>query len=183
MLCERCGQSEATHHDIVVNAGQVRETHLCEACAREATGTGQTPATLGEWLTNFVLTPPHEAPPEPGAADRCPACGLLFSQLKKSGLVGCGRCYSAFEGRLAPLIQRAHEGGSRHVGKSPRRRGAAELTMGPESAAGPRPTSRADQIAALRAQLAQAVEVEAYERAAQIRDQLRGLLGPGEPAP
>ncbi len=144
MLCDRCGQREATHHDLVVDGSEVQETHLCESCAQAVAGQGkgaepegESPATLGDWLTNFVLTPPGSgvggeqavsgAAPEGGAGGRkrasttCGSCGLTFAELKKSGLVGCEHCYAAFESRLLPLVQRAHEGGGRHVGKQPTR--------------------------------------------------------------
>ena len=51
----------------------------------------------------------------------CGACGTTFAKFRQTGLLGCAQCYFAFEDRLAPLIERAHEGASQHVGKTPRR--------------------------------------------------------------
>lgn len=208
MLCDRCGQREATHHDLVVDGSEVQETHLCEPCAQFVAGQGkgaepegESPATLGDWLTNFVLTPPVPGagqtsggtPPGGGAAGRkraatsCTSCGLTFAELKKSGLVGCEHCYTVFESRLLPLVQRAHEGGARHVGKQPSRwvpggsaaggDAGADEGDGGESSAGPRTV--AQEVEVLRAALAEAVATEAYEEAAALRDRLEALLRGG----
>lgn len=201
MLCDRCGQREATHHDLVVNGADVHETHLCEVCVQLAAGegtdsseTGEAPATLGDWLTNFVLTPPVSGGGVPGGGNpgkgkprgavSCDCCGLTFAELKKNGLVGCERCYEAFEERLVPLLQRAHEGGARHVGKRPRhwpRGGVASIGEGgacvePGAA---EPMTVAQEVESLRAALAEAVATEAYEDAARLRDRLETLLGGG----
>jgi len=181
MLCDRCGQREATHHDLVVNGGQVRETHLCEECAQsQASGSGEPPATLGECLTNFVLTPPEGAMAQQASRPtskpaRCDGCGLTFAELKKTGLVGCERCYMVFEDRLTPLLQRAHEGGARHTGKSPKRQGEVSRRGVPAADEGDDPRTIVERIEALKAELAEAVKIEAYERAAEIRDQLDKL--------
>lgn len=214
MLCDRCGQREATHHDLVVDGSEVQETHLCESCAQTVAGQGkgaepegESPATLGDWLTNFVLTPPGSgvggeqavsgAAPEGGAGGRkraattCGSCGLTFAELKKSGLVGCEHCYAAFESRLLPLVQRAHEGGGRHVGKQPTRwvpggamaaRDAGADERGGDAGAD-EPRTVAQEVEVLRSALAHAVATEAYEEAAALRDRLEALLGGGSAGP
>ncbi|MBZ0173025.1 MAG: hypothetical protein K8E66_11630, partial [Phycisphaerales bacterium] len=121
MRCDRCGQHEATHHDLVVKGGDVRETHLCEGCAQEIGATTQPAGSVSEWLAQFVLSPPAAKPSEQATSLRCDECGLTFSQFKKSGLMGCAACYEAFEQRLTPLLERAHEGAGQHCGKVPRR--------------------------------------------------------------
>jgi protein arginine kinase activator len=119
-------------------------------------------------------------------------------------LLGCATCYAQFEAQLGPLLARAHEGGTHHVGKSPRpvegapARPAAQATavLAP-AAPQPRPAAPpkinpqvvaraiADRIAMLKKKLAEAVAAEQYEKAAKIRDELLRLEGPsvGAPAP
>jgi protein arginine kinase activator len=65
-----------------------------------------------------------------------------------------------FEKELEPLLVNIH-GESSHVGKSPRR-----------SARG---TDRRTELIRLRRELKDAVEKEDYERASQLRDQIRGF--------
>ena len=125
-----------------------------------------------------VMAPGAAAAPEGAAASSsagaCDSCGQTFSQFRQSGLMGCPRCYAAFEGQLGPLLSRAHEGGTHHVGKSPRSAAGGKTppaTSGaPESAQSAAPGTRA-RAAALRKQLSEAVAAEQYERAAGARDE------------
>ena len=117
MQCDRCGQREATVHDVNIVKGEVRETHLCETCADEmqsAKAGGS--ATLNEWLAGLGMMTADAAkfpsPPRQSKAVSCPECGLRFLDLKKTGLVGCQSCYETFETRLTPLLRNAHDGGA-----------------------------------------------------------------------
>jgi protein arginine kinase activator len=71
-----------------------------------------------------------------------------------------------FEKELTPLLQRAHEGQTHHVGKVPTRRGGTGV-----------PTKKTIDLTKLRKELARAVEAEDYERAAKLRDQIRQAEG------
>jgi protein arginine kinase activator len=82
-------------------------------------------------------------------------------------LFGCANDYTVFEKDLTPLLQRAHEGATHHVGKVPTRRGGA----------GGVPIKRAFDVSKLRKELAKAVEAEDYERAAKLRDQIKQAEG------
>ena len=62
---------------------------------------------------------------------------------------------------LNPLIERAHQGASHHVGKTPRRLGVARSPDG--------------DLIRLRRELTRAVDDERFEDAAQIRDTIRSL--------
>ena len=187
MLCDRCGQREATIHDVNIVKGAVRETHLCESCADEmqsASGGGQS-ATLGEWLAGLGMmaadAPKFPATPRPSKAVACPVCGLRFLDLKKTGLVGCQSCYETFEARLAPLLRSAHDGGTRHAGKVPAVRTTRETVRMADDPgdSDPSPGSVAARIEALTHKLALAIDAENYERAALIRDELAELTGDG----
>lgn len=90
----------------------------------------------------------------------CPRCGLQYSSFKETGRLGCGECYQAFQSQLKPLLRRIH-GDTRHRGKAPVRGGAGGTAL------------RAVQR--LHDELQRAVEREEFERAAQIRDDIRRL--------
>ncbi|MEM1424669.1 MAG: UvrB/UvrC motif-containing protein, partial [Planctomycetota bacterium] len=108
----------------------------------------------------------EEPRPETKPATRCEACGLGFNEFRNKGLLGCAECYRAFEPALGPLLQRSHEGGGEHCGKVPSRAGEA---MG-----------RLQRLSHLRKELAVAVEMEQYEEAARLRDEIRTIeRGPG----
>jgi protein arginine kinase activator len=110
-----------------------------------------------------------------GSAGVCGSCGLTFEEFRHKGVLGCAQCYAAMEPQLGPLIERAHEGATHHVGKVPRRLSRGETTAAAERAARLLGTMKDHQerIRLLRKQLAEAVGAEQYERAAAIRDELR----------
>jgi protein arginine kinase activator len=96
----------------------------------------------------------------------CENCGITWAEFRQSGLFGCANDYVAFEKDLTPLLQRAHEGATHHVGKVPTRRGGTGVPM-----------KRQIDLTKLRKELAKAVEAEDYERAAKLRDQIRQAEG------
>jgi protein arginine kinase activator len=154
--CDKCEQ-EATVHEVTIKGGQKVEKHLCEACAREDGIAIQPTQPISELITKFVMS--HSGSRAEGAkASTCAECGLTFVEFRQQGLLGCHACYGAFEEQLGSLIERAHEGATHHLGKTPKRAGGA--------------IDRQKRIIALRKQLADAIDAEQYERAASLRDQL-----------
>ena len=89
----------------------------------------------------------------------CDACGITWAEFRQGGLFGCANDYGVFEKDLTPLLERAHEGATHHVGKVPTRRGGA----------GGVPMKRQVDLAKLRKELQKAVEA-------------RGLRAGGEAA-
>ncbi|CAN5733634.1 hypothetical protein BH11PLA1_BH11PLA1_06270 [soil metagenome] len=126
MNCDACN-NEATVHEVTITGGQRVERHLCEQCARKQGVAPRAPID-GETLTAILnhLSGAAEAvkagnAAAPGAVQQCHACKLTWAQFKADAHLGCPLCYSAFEALLSPLLQRAHEGGTHHVGKTPKR--------------------------------------------------------------
>ena len=186
MICEQCKQREARVNITVVAGQQTQVRHLCPICAAEMRAR-MADQNVGAFLASLFgmmqqMPGMNEPVPEEGAAPdeipapggedapgpddslRCPACGTLFGAVRKTRLVGCGQCYSAFRDQLTPLLSaRGRE--ARHVGR--------------------RPLSREDPDARrreeLRREMAAAVLAEDYERAAALRDQLNALTGGESP--
>ncbi len=155
--CDQCN-SPATHHSVEIIKGQKIEKHLCDAHAAEAGLAIKAVHTpINELLTNFVKVRSG------GAAQEtvCEHCGLRFSEFRESSLLGCQSCYTAFEEQLGPLLERAHEGGTHHLGKVPRRAGAGQ--------------ERQQHLLRMRKRLAEAVDCEDYELAVRLRDDIRGI--------
>lgn len=92
----------------------------------------------------------------------CPMCGLSWTQFKRVGLMGCPHDYEQFSEKLLPLLKRAQEGATQHVGKVPAKRQTVE-------------GERHSRTLRLRRDLQRAVDAENYEQAAQLRDELRHL--------
>ena len=159
MKCDNCNKS-ATVHLTEIKNGKKIEKHLCEQCAAQNEGLpvkSHTP--INELLTNFVLAHSGLAK-EPGTV--CEHCGISWGEFKQTGLLGCEHDYQNFERDLTPLLQRAHEGATHHIGKVPARRGGTGV-----------PAKRSLDVTRLRKELDRAVQAEDYEKAAKLRDQIK----------
>lgn len=163
-LCERCKKAQATFHmtDIDVS-GAKRERHLCEHCAIEQglLQVAKPSVNINDILENFVTT--SKGGSSALANLVCDECGISYVEFRNQGLLGCANDYDAFEEQLARLLERAHDGGTHHVGKSPKSLGTGRTTF--------------QDIRRLKRQLADAVAAEDYERAAELRDKIHGLEG------
>ena len=55
------------------------------------------------------------------AEKSCPACGMTMSEFRRTGLLGCAYCYSAFRAELYDTVRKMHgiHGEVRHRGKRP----------------------------------------------------------------
>ncbi|MEX2673528.1 MAG: UvrB/UvrC motif-containing protein [Phycisphaeraceae bacterium] len=159
MKCDHC-DNQATVHLIEIQGGKKVEKHLCEVHAvEEGVAVKVQNAPINELLEKFVLKH-SQGGEETGkpAANRCEGCGMTYEEFRKSGLLGCAQCYETFEKALTPLLERAHEGASRHLGKVPTHAGINEL--------------RQQRLRQLRRELEEAVAAEQYERAAKLRDRV-----------
>lgn len=158
--CDKCDRP-ATHHSVEIIKGQKIAKYLCDLHAAEEGLTFNAVHTpINELLTNFVKL--HSgAAPQVGQDLSCDDCGLTFAQFREHSLLGCPQCYKAFESTLGPLLERAHEGGTHHLGKVPRRAGSGE--------------QRQAQLMRMRKRLDDAVGAEDFELAARLRDEIRGF--------
>lgn len=161
MLCQECRKRPATVHLTKIINGQKTELHLCQQCAQEK---GEF-----EYLFQPVFSFPNllaglmgapASPEVPTVEERCPGCGLSYSDFAQRGRLGCSRCYETFAARLDPLLKRIH-GHVQHTGKVPRRTGGLVRVR--------------KEVNMLRNELQRAIEREEFERAAKLRDQIREL--------
>jgi protein arginine kinase activator len=162
-VCDRCGATNAVVHLTQVVNNQVTTTHLCESCAAEKGLQTELP-TSNLPLADFLANMGGGAILDPGSPQEdltCPFCGLTTADFKEVGRLGCPQCYSTFESHLKGLLRRIH-GGTQHVGK---------VYLPPD----PSITERERQLEGLRKKLERAVETENFERAAELRDQIRSL--------
>lgn len=155
--CQKCKQARATVH--ITDVIDKRDRHLCDECAeREGVIVKH-----GHQTTNAILQEFIKQKTGLGAADAqtCPRCGISFREFRLKGLLGCPFDYEAFRNLLLPLIERAHQGGKHHVGKSP-------LTTDDRG-------KKISGLRKLRRELQEALDQENYELAARVRDQLRDM--------
>lgn len=159
VVCQRCQQAKATVH-ITDTIPTKKERHLCEECA-EKEGViikSAQHATTNDILKQFIE---HKTGLTETEDLTCPQCGTAFREFQLKGLLGCAHDYEAFKDLLTPLISRAHEGATHHIGKVP--------PTADES------VRRETGLMRLRRELQEAVHQENYERAARVRDQIQTL--------
>jgi protein arginine kinase activator len=165
MICQRCQERPATIHLTKVINFEKTEIHLCEVCAKSAgseLGLMVEPNFTFQNLIAGILEGEIGMYQQPNASQElvCKNCGLTFSDFRNRGLLGCGECYRYFQSGLEPLLKRVH-GSTLHTGKVPKRTGGMVRLR--------------KEIEQLKFQLQQAVNGEEYEKAAQIRDEIRRL--------
>ena len=160
-LCEHCKKAQATFHlTNITRDGEKLERHLCERCAIEE-GLVQVhkPNFNAEILENFIAAAKSTSSDDMDLV--CEECGISYVEFRNQGLLGCPKDYDTFKKILLPLIERAHDGASTHVGKSPGSLGVTRTTQ--------------QEIRRLKRQLSEAVAGEDYERAAELRDRISAL--------
>lgn len=163
MLCQNCGKNEATTHIKRVVNGETAETHLCVSCA-EHLGYGDMFSGFGFNLDGLFGGLLGEGLALPGAEreEKCPKCGYTFSDIVKSGKVGCADCYRKFYDKLLPSLQRIH-GKIKHTGK--------QAMIPVQRSAEP----KINPISKLKEDLQKAIEEQNFEQAAVLRDRIKEM--------
>jgi protein arginine kinase activator len=161
MICENCGSTDAVVHLTQIVDNQMSTHHLCEKCAAEK-GLDSGPDTADMPLIDMIAQIAEDpAVDTHWGSGTCPFCGLTHADFRKTGRLGCPQCYEAFAAELPRLLRRVH-GGARHVGK---------VYLPPD----PTASEMEKRLEGLRRRLERAVLSEDFERAAEIRDQIRAL--------
>ena len=175
MKCQQCDKP-AVFHITELEAGDVRELHLCEDHARAYLNQseGASPAGGGEPGGALAVT---QTADELAAIDQkaCPMCGITFFEFRNQGRLGCPHDYVHFEKELEPLIANIH-GATRHTGRRPARAAAAEAAEAAGTApALPAGTQDLTRLIGLRREMKEAIGREDYELAREQRDEIRSL--------
>lgn len=159
MLCQFCKKRDATIHFTNVIGDKVEKIHLCRQCADEKgfDYLKKSNFAMDDLLSGLMSAAAGGAPA--GTRNRCPNCGASLSSIMKAGKIGCSVCYGHFADELMPSLRHVH-GNTRHRGKAPTRHAGAR---------------RRTRIEDLRRELDEAVSKERYERAAELRDEIREI--------
>lgn len=170
MKCSKCGVNNANTHVKTVINGELREYDLCSECAQKMGYTSLFPDIQSDFtglLSGFF----SNALPARTQATRCEFCGSTYSEIAKTGQVGCAHCYELFADRLYPSIRRLH-GNTTHCGKHSK---AAQEAKQREQK--PEEQTAQDRISAMKRELEQAVSEQNFELAAELRDKIREAEG------
>lgn len=166
MKCQKC-EKPATFHITDLVEGEPKEVHLCEVCAKEflapiaEEADQMVPEMAGLLAQQLAIGQTAE---ELAELDQrvCPVCGISFLEFRKQGRLGCPHDYVHFAKELEPLLVNIH-GETRHMGKTP--------------ANGSGNAEQQTQLIRLRREMKEAISSENYERASEIRDEIKTIEG------
>jgi len=181
MLCQSCNSNPATVHvtEIAHEVGDpaaphadgngaessIQEQHLCEACAQAADLPHMpVPKKSVAEIWKLLQASAQRGRKESGVV--CPDCGMTLLEFRQRGRLGCPKDYQVFAPHLRELFERIH-GATKHVGRVPGLDGVA--------------LQRMQRRTQLQKDLESAIREEAYEQAAQLRDELKTLETSAEP--
>jgi len=164
MICQNCGKHEAVFHYKSTVNGETQEQHLCSECASslgyDNISVFKSHDFFGSMLSDIFGTPQTNFTGLRGTVPSCPLCGATARDITAHGKVGCANCYDVFADTLLPYVRRLH-GNIQHSGKIP------------ESAGHELKTKR--ELETLKNQMKTAIELQEFEKAAQLRDQIKAL--------
>jgi len=159
MQCQFCKKNPAGVHLTQIVDNEVKKVDLCESCAKEKGVNDPTIFSIADLLLGLGASQKmEEATAAAGAEVTCPACGFTQADFKKTGRLGCARCYEVFAEGLGALLHGMHKG-TQHRGKVP--------------PALRRAADRKAALTQLEADLKAAIGREDFETAASLRDQIK----------
>ena len=149
-------------HITELRDGTVQELHLCESCAQQylrSEGSDDVSEEVGSFAEKLAELASDEDIDELNQLT-CPNCGISFREFRSQGRLGCPHDYIVFKHELMPLLENIH-GETQHTGKFPK--------------CAPDDSQQQFRMIKLRQELRTAVEDEAYEDAARLRDEIQTL--------
>ena len=171
MLCQKCKKNNATIHYRENINGKVTEYSLCADCAAELERDGvikfENPFSnfmrddifdFASVLPSFFTSLNHAL--GSGETKHCPVCGSTFSDIARTGHIGCPQCYETFADELAATVNQLH-GVSKPQGRIPKRFGEKQ--------------NREAEINSLKEEQKKAIEAQEFEKAAELRDKIKAL--------
>jgi len=170
MICQECKMRPATLHFTKIINGDKTEVHICEHCAQDKSEmmmfSGNSGFSINNLLAGLLNIDPTKAEANQHTFPKndilqCSKCKMTYQQFAKVGRFGCSNCYKTFGDQLNPILKRVHSGNTHHSGKIPKRIGGSIHLR--------------KKVGELKQQLQKFILSEEFEKAAEVRDQIREL--------
>jgi protein arginine kinase activator len=164
MMCEKCNAHPAAVHVQQIINGKKTDSYLCQTCAGEP----DSGISLGNLFQDFMDAIFKSAVMSGGVLItedvkiKCTQCELSFNDFKKTGKLGCSKCYTAFRKELDQILKNLQRSNT-HEGKFPHKSGAV--------------LKQKKTLETLRRDLLKAIDSEEFELAATLRDQIKEIEG------
>ena len=176
MLCQKCNKKTASVFISSIINGQETRMYLCNDCAKDYplfNFNFQEPFSITDVMDKFNINEQNQLDEEFDkllALDKeskekykemiCPNCYSTYDEYKKTGKLGCSKCYEAFKDELKPDVKNIY-GYDEYIGKVPKKVDGDIYIS--------------NEIRVLKSDLIRAIEKEEYEKAADIRDKIKEL--------
>lgn len=178
MICDNCRKKEAFIHFITFgNNGELQKINLCRECVKDFSflndaadeSRKESPLfnvlaiDLGHLIDGSYQDEgqgQHELSLNVRENKKCSNCGVSIAQVKKSGRLGCPKCYEDFMVELNPFIK-IIQSGIEHKGKIPLN---CNKRLKIEK-----------KIKDLKFKLEEQIIIENFEEAAKLRDKITNL--------
>lgn len=169
MKCQKCGADSANTHIKTIVNGEFKEYDLCSECAKKM-GYTNIFTDMENEFSNFLGSFFGNSLPARTQATRCEFCGSTYSDIAKSGDVGCAKCYEIFAEQLFPSIRKIH-GNTSHCGKNSSLKAQKKVNDDSEKTE----NNKAEVVKDLKLKLENAVKEQNFETAAELRDMIKEM--------
>lgn len=163
LSCDVCGSLATVHLTQIIN-NQIHKVDLCENCANYKGVTDADGFSLADLLAknfsanNKIPMGTHQGSSKSGHA--CTSCGYTLDHFKKYGRLGCAECYVHLLPAIEAILGNMHKDVS-HKGKVPTRTVSHIVYT--------------QKIVQLEKEMNEAIKMERYEDAAQLRDEIEKM--------
>ncbi|UTC75790.1 UvrB/UvrC motif-containing protein [Treponema sp. OMZ 792] len=159
MICDMCKLNEAAVSVEQVADGVTKNIYLCPACSQRL-GFGMFSETIDISITKLLGSNDIDND-DCKKSGQCPICGLSFRDIESKQIIGCTECFSFFKTEIMEIL-----------GKKKKNLKYSGFTSDDQV---PETFFETHSSQELREELKKAVEIEDYERAAALRDEIKAL--------
>ncbi|UTC61780.1 UvrB/UvrC motif-containing protein [Treponema sp. OMZ 788] len=159
MICDMCKLNEASVSVEQVADGITKNIYLCPACSRRL-GFGMFSETIDISITklagsNDINNTDYKT------YDRCPICGSSFKDIESKQMIGCMECLSYFRSEIVEILRKNKKN--------------LKCSCFESDNSSPKNLFENNNSEELLEELRKAVQIEDYERAAALRDEIKAL--------
>lgn len=165
MICEKCKEREAILNLSKMLNGEVTNIWLCEKCIKkfgkdifsDIAGDKESYASFNNLLSIIFddMGKKNES-----SKTECNRCGTKLKEIENGKLIGCEECYKIFEKNINKIVEKNNTY-NEHKGDIPNRLGEEIRNK--------------RILRELEKELEIAIVIEAYEKAAELRDEIKKL--------
>jgi len=155
-LCDKCKQHEATVYLNKVVDGYQSSVALCQNCVGNLSSPEDVVNLFEQYSSDFEANKKAVVPTMPQKEDvKCESCGTMASEFASTMFVGCPDCYEKFSDIISEVVMDTEEKSEEDEKPDNQEKSVEEKTAED-----------------LKIELAQAIDGEDFEKAANLRDKI-----------